>query len=86
MKTLIMYAIFDNRAQRYDTPFFAFNDIMAERRFLMTVREKTSIFSHFTKDFDLVKLSSFDIETGKISISESQVTILYGSQIQKEGE
>lgn len=80
MKFIRMYSIKDNKTGQYDTPFFCFNDVMAERRFIMSIREKQSIFHHFSTDFELVYLGTFDVTTGKLQ-GDMNLTILTGKQI-----
>lgn len=84
MEKISVYAIYDKKANRYDTPFFAFNDLFAKRRFHMMATNNTenNVLKEFLKDFDLCQVGTFDVLTGEIN--PQQVTILEGIQIQKE--
>lgn len=80
METIGMYSIVDNKSKRHDTPFFCINDIMAQRKFVMTSRDNQSVFGSFRDDFHLVKLGEFNVTTGEYTnINES---ILHGNQIE----
>lgn len=83
MEKLGIYSIEDTVAMRFDTPVFAVNDIMAERRFVMAIRNDESIFAHFTDEFLLVKIGEFNVTTGKISPMPA-LLIRKGSEILKQ--
>jgi hypothetical protein len=78
-----MYSVYDKESNKYDTPFFCYNDVMAKRRFMMDINDSNSIFSQFHSDFELVKLATFDVLTGSYD-PDSRCVLLKGSQVNKK--
>jgi hypothetical protein len=81
MLKLGMYAIFDVEAQKYDTPFFCYDDVMAKRRFTMLVQDTESQLGKFKNDFECHKLGIIDCIVGSYENTKNQV-IIKGNQIQ----
>lgn len=87
MKNLNMYAYYDMKSQVYDTPFFAFHDINAERNFIMTVQKNDTMLARFKDEMQLYKIGEFDKESGKINSFDFNILIMDGKQIDiKENE
>lgn len=86
MEQLGIYAIFDKKHERYDTPFFAVSDIFAERRFNMMINEQGTFMSIYKDEFVLEKVGTFNVISCEVE-SENKV-IIEGKQINliKEGE
>lgn len=80
MQKINMYSIFDKKSNRYDTPFFTFDEIGAKRHFIMITRDKKSMVSQFKDSFDLYHLGVFDIVTGEFKYEKE--LILEGKEIQ----
>lgn len=76
-----MYSVYDVKGLRYDTPFFANDDLYAKRHFTMMIQKIDTMVGMFKDDFELVKLGSFDVETGK-AVNIEPDTILQGKQIE----
>lgn len=74
-----MYTYIDQKSKRADTPFFCHNDINAERKFIMDIRNKETIVSQFKDDFTLIRVGFFDIEKG--TFIEEEEVIREGIQI-----
>lgn len=85
MKLLGIYSYKDEKSQVFDTPFFCLNDQMAERKFVMDVRNPNSLISQFTDDFKLIKIGIFDVETGLIG-DLGQAVIIDGKSYKKDEE
>ena len=79
MEKIKIYAIWDKKAKKYETPYFTFDDIFAGRRFLMLQDEtdNPSMLSKFSEDFELRRLGSFNLLTGQIE-AESPEKIMDG--------
>lgn len=60
-----IYAIYDKKGKRYDTPFFAVNDLFARRRFYLMADEKGPLKT-WPEDFRLEKVGIFDIIEGEL--------------------
>lgn len=85
MEELGIFAIFDKKSERYDTPFFAVSDIFAERRFNLMINEQGSFMNMYKDEFVLEKVGEFHIISGIVE-SVNKV-IIEGKQINlKENE
>jgi len=81
-ETIGIYAVYDIKGDRYDTPFFALDDLNAERKFVFNFDNNDTIFSKFKNDFKLMSIGSFNVIDGQI-ITEKR-TIIEGLQIARE--
>ncbi len=70
-----IYAIWDKKSQRYDTPFFAMNDIFAKRRFILMSDEKGSPITRWQGDFELHKVSRWNMYSGEIQLQDIEVLL-----------
>ena len=68
METINLYGLYDNKAERYDTPVFMPNDIFAKRWFFKLVIEGHGQLEHHKEDFELHNIASFNVLTGAINI------------------
>lgn len=83
MEILNLYSVWDKEGKRYDTPFLAFSDLFAKRKFIMFANDENSIFTKFKNAFELHKIGSFNVITGDLSACND--IIITGLQI-IEGE
>lgn len=83
MKQINMYSYYDKKSQRYDTPFFSFNHLFAERSFRILADKEGTMMSKFTHDFELYQIGVFDNETGQFEYKKEFV--IDGISIKKEG-
>lgn len=81
MQKLEMYTFFDKKSQRFDTPFFTYDEVGAKRNFHMQSRKKGSIINSFKNDFELYFLGTFDIVEGEINLLEVKKLVLEGKEI-----
>lgn len=84
MNKLGCYSYYDKKAERFDTPFFTYSDLFAERHFINQVTKRDTILSHFKEDFHLERLGYVILETGKFI--EDKRIILEGKQIENKKE
>jgi hypothetical protein len=84
MQELGIYSIFDEKGERFDTPFCALSDLNAERHFQMMIQKNGSLVSTFKNDFSLHKVGSFDVISGEITRLEEH--IIDGKSIQVREE
>jgi hypothetical protein len=77
MEKLKMFAMYDLKAERYDTPFFSLNNVHAERRFVTACQDPSTMIYRFKNDFQLHYLGVFDILDGtfKIDVEEDLITL-----------
>jgi len=79
MDVIYLYGIFDKKSGYYDNPYFAVTDIYAKRRYLLMMEEKQSPLKLFKDEFELHKVGSFDIQTGKVE--QFSEVLLEGKQL-----
>lgn len=64
---MILYSIYDKKAQYYLMPFFAESEAQAKRIVISSALSDTdSSLNRFAQDFRLDKLATLNINTGKI--------------------
>lgn len=68
-----IYAVYDNRAELYNTPFFMHNDRMALRAFADLVNDERSQVHRHREDFKLVHLGEINLNDGIITVSLSTI-------------
>ena len=79
-----MFALYDTKANVYDTPVFLMNEVHAKRWFFTMIQRGEGKFEYFKDEIELHELATFDVLTGKITAKK---TILQeGKQIRKEIE
>jgi hypothetical protein len=78
------YAIYDKKSGIYDIPFYAKDDLQAIRHFHILSRREGSNLRHFTADFDLTHIGSYNTETGKDEFIGKIETILTGKELDDE--
>jgi hypothetical protein len=76
-----LYSYYDMKNNLYDTPFWAQNDLMAERSFKLQLLKEGSLIAEFKNDFRLEQIAKFDPITGEV-VQVSRV-IIDGSQLKK---
>lgn len=79
-----MYSFYDVKSQRFDTPFFTYDELGAKRHFVLAIRRKDTLMSNFKDHYQLVHLGDFNIETGEFIKTEKQFAILEGNQVSRD--
>lgn len=64
---MIIFSVYDSKAQSFLPPFFMQNDGMAVRIFSECANDKEHQFGRFSSDFTLFAIGEFDDATGIIS-------------------
>jgi len=77
-----IYAIFDKKSERYDTPFIAYSDLFAKRRFMLMLDEDGPL-RKWPDDFRLDKVGSFDVKTSNVKETKNML-LEAGAVIKKE--
>lgn len=77
-----IYAIYDKKGKKYDTPFFAFSDLFAKRRYVLMSMEEKSPLQVWPEDFELARVGFFNPVTG--DISEFHEVVADGKDIKKQ--
>lgn len=80
MQIITMYALYDKKAEMYDTPLFFLKEVQAERWFYTLVQKKEGRFENFKDDMELHRLCQFSVVNGKV-IDAKPVRVLEGIQI-----
>lgn len=73
-----VYAVFDEKAGAFLAPFTYATDGMASRSFVNEVKRPDSLIGSSPEDFSLIKLGTFDDQTGALEGDYS--TVLTGLQ------
>lgn len=73
-----VYAVYDRKAQYYLPPFVCRGDAEATRMFSEAVMTSETPISQYPADFDLVKVGSFDLETGVLTPENIPTLMLNG--------
>ena len=82
-KWLEIYAIYDKKSEKFDTPFFAHSDVFAKRRYILMTEEDRSPLAMWPEDFALFKVGRFNIDSA--TVIEEHENILEGAAaIRKE--
>ena len=83
MHEITMFALYDKKAEIYDTPLFFLKQVQAERWFYTLVQQSEGRFNHFKDDMELHKITKFNVNNGKIYDEKIEV-IIQGIQINRE--
>ena len=65
-----IYAIYDEKLEAYNRPFFLISDGVAIRAFQDEINNKESELSKHPEDYDLYKIGEYNEETGNITPNE----------------
>ncbi len=84
MEEINLYAIYDRKGDRYDTPFFTSTDLFAQRIFHLRMMEEKSFLKMWPEDFILFQIGHFNVITG--TFTQAKKIIVEGQQIQKQEE
>lgn len=79
-----MYAFYDTKSNRYDTPFFCQNDLFAGRHYKMVVDRHDTMINTFKRDFEVHRLGFFDVFMG--NFVDFHEIIIDGKKLYKEDE
>lgn len=77
---LKVYSIFDDKAQCFNTPYFAQNDLVASRSFSDLCNDSRSLVSQHLGDFHLYCLGEFDDEKGVLNPYDTPSFICHAMQ------
>ena len=78
-----IFAIYDKKGEKYDTPFFAMSELFAKRRFHLMCDEPGPL-KKWSEDFVLERVGIFDVFEG--TIVEDKKVILEAKTIVKPEE
>jgi len=78
-----IFAIFDDKARAYMTPFFLPENGQAMRAFSDAVNDMSSPVSRHPADYTLFRIASFDDSTGIITAESPHATLANGVQLVK---
>lgn len=65
---LTIYSIHDRKAEIYNRPFYESNEVIAVRNVEMCFSDENNPMFAYPEDFELVRLGTYDDETGKFDI------------------
>lgn len=67
MEAIPMYSFYDKESHRYDTPFFAADDLQARRHFIIQQRREGTLIHNFPNDYKLCQVGVFNVLEGKVT-------------------
>lgn len=82
---LKVYSILDDKAQCFNTPYFAQNDLVASRSFSDLCNDSRSLVSQHLGDFHLYCLGEFDDEKGILKSYDMPIFICHAMQYANVG-
>lgn len=82
MEILGCYSLYDKESQKWDVPFFAFNNLFAKRHFTQMLQNKNSMLRLFKDKYILMKIGEFNVLSG--IMIDYQETVIEGLQINLE--
>ncbi len=82
MHIITAYAIYDNKAEIYDTPVFFLNETQAQRWFYTLIQSGEGRFAHYKDEMELHRISKFNVNTA--NTTEDIKKIIEGKQIQQQ--
>ncbi len=77
---LVIYSIFDSKAEAYHSPIHATNDAVATRMFSNAVNDESHEFNRHSEDYVLFRVGTFDQASGLV-VSELGVPIAKAHEI-----
>ena len=77
---LRIYAIYDKKGERFDTPYFAHSRLFAKRRYLLMMEEDRSPLSMWPGDFELHMIGRYNVRTN--TLIEEKELVLEGNSIE----
>lgn len=80
---LSVFAVFDRTTQQYLPPMFVPHDGLAERWFGEQVQTQNQI-GKYPKEHDLVKLATWEPDTGKFANLDQPQTICNGGHVKRQ--
>lgn len=80
---LKIYSIMDDKAQTFNTPFFAVNDLVASRSFSDLCNDSRSTVSQHLGDFHLYCLGEFDTDKGLLRALDMPVFVAHAMQMSR---
>jgi len=76
-----MYAFYDKKSDLYDTPFFAQDDLHAERHFQIVTQKQGTMLNTFITDFEVYLIGTFNKTTATITTETKPKLIISGNQL-----
>lgn len=81
-----IYAIHDMEAKSFHEPMVFNQDVDAKRFFITIVNDRNTFVSKFPAEHSLVKVGTYDTDTGKPLPMESNEIIMLGSNAVRKEE
>jgi len=81
MNKIKMYSFYDKKAERFDTPFFVFDQVGAERHFIMSFQKVGTLMNTFKDDYELHYIGDFTIENASFEKTKGSTLVLAGKEV-----
>ncbi len=79
---LVMYSVWDSKADAYIQPFFATNDKVALRMFQNACDDSAHDFSRHSEDYTLFRIGTFDQQKGDLQ-PENVIVVARAHELQE---
>lgn len=83
-RDLVMFSIWDSKAEAYMQPFFAMNVAVAVRMWQEACQDEGSQFWRHSEDYTLFRVGSFDQAKGTVS-EETPISIARAHELKEIG-
>lgn len=80
---LIMYTVWDSKADAYIQPFFSVNNAVAIRSFQSACQDQAHDFHRHAADYTLFRLAKFNQATGDLQ-PENMVMMAHAHELKKD--
>ncbi|WNK14647.1 MAG: nonstructural protein [Microvirus sp.] len=81
---LAIYSVFDVKAQKFATPFFLQNDLIATRSFTRAVNDPSTDLCAFPADFALYSIGEFDDASAAIDVHAQPLLIVSALNVKEK--
>ena len=81
METLVVFTVWDAKAEGYLQPFFALNDAVGIRLFEGVIADPEHTFSVHAEDYSLWKTATFSQKTGEFEPLGAKVCLAFAHEI-----
>ena len=81
---LLVFSVYDSKAEAYGRPFFLTSDGLAMRAFMEAVQSQEHDFAKWPADYTLFRIGSYDEHSGKLAGLDAFVSL--GTGVEYKGD
>lgn len=83
---MVVFSVFDSKAEAYLQPFFSHNRAVALRSFMSAVSDERHDFHRYAGDYTLFEIGCWDDHRGVIDMYDAHISLGVASQFITGGE